>query len=66
MEGEIEVIAWLKNNKDWYHPVKKVDLSLYKNVELLSLGYERDLFYAWDDEKTEGRLFSGKWNKGIK
>lgn len=65
-DGKISVEYWLKNNIEWYQPQKDVDLSLYDNVDLLSKSYFGDLFYAYDDDKREcGRLFRGKWNKGI-
>lgn len=64
----IKVIAWLKNNDEWWYPTKKVDLTSYDNIELLSKGgYHDDIFYAWDDNnKLYGRLFKGRWNNGKK
>lgn len=64
-DGKIEVECWLKNNTEWYYPQKNVDLSMYNHVELLSTSYHGDLFYAYmEDNKLNGRLFKGKWNKG--
>lgn len=63
---EIEVVAWLKNNTDWYFPTNKSNILNYDNVELLSKGFDADLFYAWNNgAKEHGRLFRGFWNDGI-
>lgn len=59
---DIEVECWLKNNTEWYYPIKKVNLSNYKHIELISTSYFGDLFYAYNDDKFQGRLFKGKWN----
>ena len=66
-DGKISVEYWLKNNIEWYQPDKDVDLSVYDNVDLLSTSYYGDLFYAYNDgDKENGRLFRGRWNKGIR
>ena len=65
-DGKITVEYWLKNNIEWYQPQKKVELSDYDNVELLSTSYYGDLFYAYNNgDKENGRLFRGRWNNGI-
>jgi hypothetical protein len=65
-DGKITVEYWLKNNIEWCQPQKKVELSAYDNVELLSRSYYGDLFYAYNNGDIEnGRLFRGRWNKGI-
>jgi len=65
--GKISVEYWLKNNIEWYQPTKEVDLSEYDEIELLSTSYYGDLFYAYKNgDKINGRLFRGRWNKGIK
>jgi hypothetical protein len=46
-DGKISVEYWLKNNIEWYQPVKDVDLSVYDNVDLLSTSYYGD----WDDKE---------------
>ncbi len=57
-----KVYCWLKNNIEWYYPNKKQDLSVYDNIELLSLHHYGDLFYAWyGNDKANGRLFRGEW-----
>jgi hypothetical protein len=65
-EDKIIVEYWLKNNIEWYQPKNEVDLSIYDNLELLSKSFYGDLFYAYNDgDKENGRLFRGKWNKGL-
>ena len=66
--GKITIECWLKNNTDWYYPEKEVDLSVYDNVDLLSTSHYGDLFYAYNnnDKENGGRLFRGRWNKGIR
>jgi hypothetical protein len=60
--NEIIVYCWLKNNKEWYYPEKKVDLTVWDNIELLSVMYDGDLFYCYNNgEKEYGRLYRGKW-----
>lgn len=67
MDDKIKVECWLKNNTEWYYPEREVDLSKYDHIELLSITYYGDLFYAYmDGDKGDGRLFKGKWNKGIR
>lgn len=64
---KIKVDAWLKNNTDWYYPIKEVDLNQYDYIELLSTSYEADLFYAWNEgDKIYGKLFRGRWNEGVR
>ena len=66
-DGKISVEYWLKNNIEWYQPTKEVDLSIYDEIELLSTSYYGDLFYAYKNgDKENGRLFRGRWNKGIR
>jgi hypothetical protein len=64
---KIKVEAFMKTDFSWYVPIKEVDLTEYKNIELLSKSYYGDLFYAYNDDKIEdGRLFRGRWNDGVK
>lgn len=64
---KILVEYWLFNNTEWYQPKKSVDLSVYDNIDLLSTSNYGDLFYAYNDgDKENGRLFRGRWNKGIR
>ncbi len=65
-EGKIVVHAWLKNSREWYIPQNKIDLSEYENIELLFTGFYGDVFYCWNKVKEDGRLFRGRWNKGIR
>ena len=65
MDGKIKVECWLKNNTEWYYPEKKVDLSIYDHIELLSTLHFGDIFYAYNEgQKMNGRLFRGIWNDG--
>lgn len=64
MENQKEIIVecWLKNNKEWYYPQNSVDLSEWDNIELLSVRYDGDLFYCYNDgDKYNGRLYKGRW-----
>jgi len=63
---KIEVYAWLKTDFTWYVPIKEVDLTEYKNLELLSISFYGDLFNGYNDVKKDGRLFRGRWNDGVK
>lgn len=65
--GKIQVEYWLKSDMNWFQPTKEVDLSGYDKLELLSTGFYGDLFYAYNKNtgKENGRLFRGRWNKGI-
>lgn len=64
---DIVVTAWLKDNNEWFYAIKSVsqDLTPFDNIELLSIGPNEDLFYAWNgDNKIHGRLYRGHWNSG--
>jgi hypothetical protein len=62
MKKAFKVDCWLKNNKEWYYPLKEVDLSLYDHVEFLSSGHDGDLVYAYNNgQKEDGRLFKGRY-----
>jgi len=66
VKDEVVVFAWLKSDFSWYTPEKDVDLRQFDVVELLSLNYYGDLFYGYmEGNKEYGRLFKGRWNKGI-
>lgn len=63
MNLRIQARQWLKNGISWYTPSTGVDLSQYKNFELLQRHYGFDIFIAWNEEKDDGRIFSGTWNE---
>lgn len=56
----LTIDCWLKNNKDWYYPEKKIDIFEWDNVDLLSISFYGDLFYAYQNgNKENGRLYKG-------
>lgn len=60
----IQLMAWLKNNEEWYYPEneKFLDIDNFSRYEVLHY-HNKDNFlvYCWDAEKTDGRLFKAKY-----
>lgn len=55
---KLKPVCWLKNNKDWFYPTKKIDLWQWDCVEVISFAHNHDLIYAWNfDQKELGRLY---------
>ncbi len=58
--SRIYIECWLKNNTEWYYPVKEPNIFEWDNVELLSISFYGELFYAYQNgNKENGRLYKG-------
>lgn len=61
---QIKTLAWLKNNEEWFYPVKRqlwMSLKAWDSFEVLHY-YNDDNFlvYAWNDNEPKaegGKLF---------
>ena len=60
----IRLVAWLKNNTEWYYPMTKnlLDIDVWSNYEVIHyFNDENFLVYCWNGEKVknDGRLYKG-------
>lgn len=63
--SQINLLAWLKNNDEWYFPVstRLLDIDDWRNYEVLHYFNDNNfLVYCWNGKKNmnDGRLFKAK------
>lgn len=61
--ANIRVVSYLKNDREWFYPTGKIDLSCYDDVQLICESYFGDIYLATWISANGGkvtRLYSTK------